>query len=54
MASRGDLDRAVRIIRALGPGQSQASLVSQALDCAPVVEALGYYDLADHLRRMDK
>lgn len=52
MATTGDLERAVKILRALEAGQSQGSLLSQASDCAPVVEALGYYDLADHLRRM--
>ena len=53
MASQGNLALAVRLLRALESYQSQGSLTSQAADCAPVVEALGYYDLADHLRRMD-
>lgn len=52
MASKGTLDMAARILCQLGAAQSQGSLVSQAHDCADVVQALGYYDLADHLRRM--
>jgi len=53
MASIDKLALAVRLLRALQVmGQSQGSLTSQARDCAPVVEALGYYDLADHLRQV--
>lgn len=54
MAADGTLALAVKLLRALGASQSQGSLVSQARDCAPVVEALGYYDLADHLRSLDR
>ena len=53
MAPRGTLNLATRLLRELQAGQSQGSLTSQANDCAPIVEALGYYDLADHLRGMD-
>lgn len=52
MASTGNLRLAVSLLRCLNTAQSQGSLASQASDCAPVVEALGYYDLADYLRRM--
>lgn len=51
MTASGTLQTARRILLALDAGQSQGSLASQAADCAPIVEALGYYDLADHLRR---
>ena len=53
MASVDKLNHAVELMRTLHANQSQGSLVSQASDCAPVVEALGYYDLADYLRMMD-
>lgn len=53
MASNGLLTTARRVLLALEAGQSQGSIFSQAEDCAPIVEALGYYDLADHLRRLD-
>ena len=52
MASHGSLDVARRLLLALDCAQSQAGLNGQASDCAPIVEALGYYDLADHLRHM--
>jgi hypothetical protein len=51
MAAQSDLKMAVKLLRVLNAPQSQGSLMSQAEDCAPVVEALGYYDLADFLRR---
>lgn len=53
MASHSKLELAVKLLRQLGAHQSQGSLASQAGDCAPVVEALGYYDLADYLRNID-
>lgn len=34
------------------PPQSQASLAEQAADCAYLIELLGYYDLADLLRKI--
>lgn len=52
MATRNTLDLAARLCKQLDTNQSQGSLASQAEDCAPIVEALGYYDLADHLRRI--
>ncbi len=52
MASLGNLNLAVALLRQLDTRQTQASLSSQASDCAAVVEALGYYDLADYLHRM--
>lgn len=52
MASTGTLDQARKLLVTLEARQAQGSLASQALDCAPIVDALGYYDLADHLRRM--
>jgi len=50
MASAGTLKTARGILLALEAGQSQGSIASQAADCIPIVEALGYYDLADHLK----
>lgn len=50
MASQSDLDLALRLVKQLRCSQSQGSLVSQAIDCNPIIEALGYYDLADFLR----
>jgi len=52
MATSNKLELAVKLLRQLDTGQSQGSLVSQAHDCAAVVEALGYYDLADYLREL--
>lgn len=50
MAASSTLAHAVRLMQTLDAYQSQGSLASQARDCAPVVAALGYYDLADYLR----
>jgi hypothetical protein len=50
MASDSTLKLARRLILALGAHQSQGALASQAKDCAPIVEALGYYDLGNYLR----
>lgn len=52
MAAHGTLELARKLLLALDAGQSQAALTGQAADCAPIVEALGYYDLADHLRNL--
>lgn len=49
MASSGDLVLARKLLQALNVHQSQGSLVSQARDAIPLLEAMGYYDLADHL-----
>lgn len=54
MATQSDLHLARKLLMQLDTYQSQGSLVSQAHDCAPVVESLGYYDLADFLRKMGK
>ena len=52
MAAHSTLAVARRLLLALEANQSQGSLATQAKDCAPVVEALGYYDLADYLKRL--
>lgn len=52
MAALSDLELAERLVTQLNAHQSQGSLASQANDCWPIVQALGYYDLADHLKRM--
>ena len=52
MASTDKLHLAARLLCQLEAPQSQGSLASQANDCWPIVQALGYYDLADHLKRM--
>lgn len=52
MAAMSDLELAERLVAQLNAHQSQGSLSSQANDCWPIVQALGYYDLADHLKRM--
>jgi hypothetical protein len=49
MASVSTIELASRLLCQLGAPQSQGSLTSQAHDCAPLVQALGYYDLADFL-----
>lgn len=54
MANDMHLKTARKILLALEAYQSQASLASQARDCAPIVEALGYYDLADYLMTFSK
>lgn len=51
MAEPGDLITARRLVQALDLPQSQASLASQMKDCIPIIESLGYYDLADFLRK---
>lgn len=38
--------------RNLEQPQAQSSLAEQAADCAYIVQALGYYDLADHLKHL--
>lgn len=50
MATDETLKLARRLLIALGAQQAQVSLSRQARDCAPIVEALGYYDLGNHLR----
>jgi hypothetical protein len=52
MATEEQLRTARRLMQALEPRQCQDALVAQAQDCWPIVEALGYYDLADHLKAM--
>lgn len=49
MTTTGNLQIARKLLLALEAGQSQGSLTSQAIDCIPIIEALGYYDLADFL-----
>lgn len=52
MASSGELVLARKLLQALSVRQSQGSLESQARDSIPLLEAMGYYDLADHLRTL--
>lgn len=53
MADSGTLALANRLLQALNARRSQGSLASQAEDCAPLAETLGYYDLADYLRKLE-
>lgn len=52
MAALSTIELARKLLELLEAPQSQGSLESQAEDCYPIVEALGYYDLADHLRKI--
>lgn len=52
MATTGTLHLAARLVAQLDAPQSQGSITSQARDCWPIVQALGYYDLADHLKAL--
>lgn len=47
-----ELAAAVKMLRGLGAAQAQCALTVQADMCAPVVEAVGCYDLADLLRKI--
>lgn len=50
MATQVLLESVAAVIETLNPTRSRGSLASQAEDCAPIVEALGYVDLAAFLR----
>lgn len=50
MATSDELILARKLLQTIGVPQSQDSLSDQAKDCVPLLEAIGYYDLADHLR----
>lgn len=50
MASTDTLLLARKLLAALNAYQSQGSLTSQARDVWPLLEALGYYDIADYLK----
>lgn len=50
MAAHGTLELARRLVEQLDATPSSATLSGQARDVAPIVDALGYRDLAAHLR----